>query len=102
MKLTKSLIVAALVGAVTIEEANAMQRHHHHHNYIQTSGDAGAAKAADAETAGDAGAADAADAKAAAKEAVKEDLPPTAEEVKKEAAAVLKPKPADQSTEAQR
>merc|ERR1719263_824076 len=96
MKLTNSLVVAALVGTIS-----AVQRHHHHHHsFVQTEGDAGAAAAA-AETSGDAGAEGAAQAAAEAKEAVKEKLP-TAEDVKAEAAAVLKPKAADQSTEAQR
>jgi hypothetical protein len=57
-----------------------------------------------AEAAGDAGAeaaAGAAEAAAQAKEKVKEETP-TAESVKKEAEAVLKPKAADQSSEAQR
>jgi hypothetical protein len=98
MKLSKSLIVAALVGAVTIEQVSAVQRHHHHHHsYVQTEGDAGAA----AEAAGDAAGAEGAEAAAQAKEAIKEALP-TAEDVKKEAAAVLKPKAADTSSEAQR
>lgn len=92
-----SLIVAALFGAVTLEQVSAVQRHHHHHHsYVQTEGDAG-----DAEAAGDAAGAEGAEAKAQAKEAVKEALP-TAEDVKKEAAEVLKPKAADQSSEAQR
>ena len=92
MKLTNSLVVAALVGTIS-----AVQRHHHHHHsYVQTEGDAGAAEAA-----ADAGADSPAQAAAEAKEAVKEKLP-TAEDVKAEAAAVLKPKAADQSTEAQR
>jgi len=71
---------------------------------VQTSDDAKAAakEAAAAETAGDAGAEGPKEAAAAAKEAAKEKMPPTAEEVKAEAAAVLKPKAADQSTEAQR
>jgi len=91
MKLSKSLVVAALMG--TLE---AVQRHHHHHHsYVQTQGDAGAAEAA-----ADAGA-EGAEAAAQAKEAVKEKMP-TAEDVKAEAAAVLKPKAADQSSEAQR
>jgi len=90
MKLTKSLIVAAFVGA-----SEAVQRHHHHHHsYVQTAAEPPAEAAADA-------GAEAADAAAAAKEAVKEKMP-TAEDVKAEAAAVLKPKAADQSTEAQR
>jgi hypothetical protein len=82
-----------LVGAVTIDQVSAVQRHHHHHSYVQTG-------EAPAEAAADAGA-EAADAAAAAKEAVKEKMP-TAEDVKKEAAEVLKPKAAAQGTEAQR
>merc|ERR1719353_2850021 len=105
MKLSKSLIVAALVGAVTLEEANALSRHHHHHHsYVQVGDDAakGAAKdAAPAEAAADPGAEDPKAAAAEAAEEVKEKMP-TAEDVKKEAAAVLKPKAADQSSEAQR
>merc|ERR1719263_337028 len=96
MKLTNSLVVAALVGTIS-----AVQRHHHHHHsFVQTEGDAGD-DAKPAEAAADAGAEGAAAAAAEAKEAVKEKLP-TAEDVKAEAAAVLKPKAADQSTEAQR
>jgi len=87
-----SLIVAALVGTQAVR-----RHHHHHHSYVQTSAD----PAPDAEAAADAGAEPAAQAAAEAKEAVKE-ANPTAEDVKKEAAAVLKPKAADQSTEAQR
>ena len=94
-----NLVLAALFGAVTVEQVSAMQRHHHHHHhsYVQTGADP-----VPVEAAADAGAETPAEAKAAAAEAVKEALPPTAEDVKKEAAAVLKPKPADQSTEAQR
>jgi len=98
MKLSKSLIVAALVGAVTIEEAQAVQRHHHHHHsFVQTGEEP---KAAPAEAAADPGAEDPKAAAAEAKEAADEKMP-TAESVKKEAEAVLKPKPADQSTQAQ-
>jgi len=87
-----SLVVAALVGSAT-----AVQRHHHkhHHNYIQTRDDA------PAEAAADPGAEDAGAAAAEVKEAAKEKMP-TAEDVKKEAAEVLKPKPTPQGSESQR
>jgi hypothetical protein len=94
MKLSSQLIVAALVGTITVDQVSAIQRHHHHHHsYVQTQGDA--------DTAGDAAGAEGAEAAKQAKEAVAEKMP-TAEDVKKEAAEVLKPKAADQSTEAQR
>jgi len=99
MKFSKSLIVAAFLGTVTLEEVAGVARHHHHHSYVQTSADPVAA-AADAELAGEAGAESPAEAAAEAKEAAKEKMP-TAEDVKKEAAAVLKPKAADSSTQAQ-
>merc|ERR1712127_973486 len=82
----------------------ATQRHHHHHSYVQTSAEPAAAApaaAAPAEAAADAGAAGAAADAAAAKAEVAE-ANPTAEQVKAEAAAVLVPKKADQSSEAQR
>lgn len=87
-----SLIVAALVGT------NAVQRHHHHHSYVQTEGDAPVPAEAAADDSGAAGAS----AAQQAKEAVKEAQGPTTEEIKAANAAVLKPKAADQSSEAQR
>jgi hypothetical protein len=90
-----SLIVAALVGTQAVQ-----RHHHHHHTYVQTSDDAKAVAAgADAELAGEAGSESPAEAAAEAKEEAKL---PTAADVVKEAAAVLKPKAADSSTEAQR
>jgi len=99
-----SLVIAALFGTVTVEQVMATQRHHHHHSYVQTSAEPAAAApaaAAPAEAAADAGAQGAAADAAAAKAEVAE-ANPTAEQVKAEAAAVLVPKPADQSSEAQR
>jgi len=87
MKLSSQLIVAALVGTITVDQVSAVARHHHHHHsFVQTEGDA--------DVAGDAAGAEGAAAAAQAKEAVAEAMP-TAEQVKAEAAAVLKPKAAD-------
>ena len=55
MKLSSQLIVAALVGTITVDQVSAVQRHHHHHHsYVQTQGDA--------DTAGDAAGAEGAEA----------------------------------------
>lgn len=69
----------------------AVQRHHHHHSYVQV--DSAKEAAVPAEAAADAG--------SEAPAAAAAEAPATAETVKAEAAAVLKPKAADQSTQAQ-
>lgn len=69
MRLSKSLTIAALVGAVTIDQAEAIQRNNF--EFVQLGDDAkpAAKEAAVAEAAADEGAAAAGDAKAAAAEA---------------------------------